>query len=767
MSWVRTNFNRAYSALGLAIPTIVKLVADGVLDGDADAPTGERWVEFDDAWTPGDIWDWHCAKGFSFEEPEDVATLIKVKQRLSCSAVPWSDAFLESLIELRDGEKLPKREARKLLGNPPEVWQAACDRYNALLGETVRVSAKHDPVELDELMDGAPEALCALKGSCLDPDRGILFEAPVAKATARVGAMEHGHVRWVATFAILVHPSHGGIGARLPDVLAMLERIAPSIGSGSLSDAALVERIMRDAMDFERGSGGPDVETVARYIELRELISAWMDWQEPDADTDDGAFLRSLLPADLPADLRAAVWVERERISVESLRARALSAAEVARRAGQRLVCVDGRLRQWERLTTVIDTGKTRVEADLDAGKEVAFPVRVSDTFRVIRPDGSVAPRLRQTVRMEIWPEDMLWLRTAEASGWSMQVESYMSADMKARSPARVAALARGDRRASASDGIFHQPGGSRRLFVVYAGTDPAGHPDDEHHPPHMIGLYSVSALVDSPNLSRETGRARRKVLAETGLPNHPTPMMGLTWWPGRLGQALPHLLLQHTGVVMLPYRQIRLLLAYGCAVARLELMSGLRIGETMQARHGSCFANRPLEDRVVATMRGRPKGWQRDRLWVIDKVTMRLLKRIKGWVVENWYADLGTLPFVAYGEPRKNREREQCSPARYLFQLYGRAALSWELNRCLHIATLGLPHAKAHDYRYAFAKLLRIRKASRQARAKALSHEIGSAMVDRYGDWECDGLDHDDGVVVALQDQLTREMLETMIDAG
>lgn len=766
MTWVRSNFARAYVSLRLAIPTIAKLVADGVLPGDLEAPARERWVEYDDAWKPKDIWDWHCAKGFAFEEPEDVADLVRTKQRLGSSGEAWSDDFLKALIELREGEELPKREARKLLGNPPEVWQPACDRYNELVGGAVRVSGKHEPVELEELMEGAPEALCALKGSCLDPDRGILFEAPEAKAMARVGAMAPGHVRWVATLAILVHPTHGGIAARLPDVLAMIERIAPQLGAGLVSDATLTERIMRGAMDPAGASGAPDVETVARYIELRELISAWMDWQEPDAGTDEGAFLRTLLPADLPAGVRAAVWEERERISVEALRARALSAAEVARRAGQRLICVDGRLRQWERLTTAIDVEMARIEADLDADRPVSFPVRVSDTFRVIRPDGSVAPRLRQTVRMNIVTEDMLWLRTAEASGWSMQVETYLSAETRALSPARVAARARGGKRTAVAGGEFHQPGGDRRLFVVYDSTSPARHPEDEHHAPFMLGLYAVSALVDSANLSRETGRARRRVVAEAGLPNHPTPMMGLTWWPGRLSQALPHLVLRHTGGVVLPYRQIRLLLAYGCAVARLELMSGLRIGETMQARHGSCFANRFLKDRIVATMRGRPKGWSRDRPWVIDKVTMRLIRRIKGWVIENWYADLGALPFVAYGEPRKNREREQCPPARYLFQLYQRAALTWELNRCLHIATLGLPHAKAHDYRYAFAKLLRVRRASRQARAKALSHDVGSAMVDRYGDWECEGLDDDDGVVIALQDQLTREMLGTMIDA-
>lgn len=768
MTWVRTNFWRAHQSLGLANAGLLTLVRDGVLPGDLEAPARERWIEYDDDWKAADIWSWHCAKGFAFQAPEDVAALVKTKRALGCSNEPWSDEFLQALVELRDGEPMIVRGAAKIFGgHPRSVYEAACDRYNELAGTAVRGNQTHEPIELEDLIDGAPEALRTLKGSCLDPDRGLLFEAPEAKAMARVGAMDRGHMRWVATLAILVHPTHGGAAARFPAVLAIIERIAAQLGAGLIADGSTVERAMRAVMAESRQSAGVDPELVGSYLRLRSLVLAWLDWQQPDPETEDGEFLRTLLPADLPADMKAAAWEEKERISVEALKARALNAGEVARRAGQRLLCVDGRLRQWERLTAAIDAEMARIEADLTDGKPVAFPVRVSDTFRVIRPDGSVAPRLRQTVRMEILTEDALWHRTAVGSGWSRQIDTYLSADMKARSPARIAALERGGQRASPSDGTFHRPGGDRRLFVVYAGTDPARHPDDEHHPPHMVGVYSVSALIESSNLSPETSRARRALIAATGLPIHPRTMMGLTWWPGRGGQALPHLLLRHTGRVMLPYRQIRLLLAYGCAVARLELMSGLRIGETMQARHGSCFANRPLKDRIVATMRGRPKGWPRDRLWVIDKVTMGLIKRIKGWVIENWYADLGALPFVAYGEPRKNREREQCPPARYLFQLHGRAADSRELNFCLLIATLGLPHAKAHDYRYAFAKLLRIRKASRQARARALSHETGSAMVDRYGDWECDGLDDDDSVVVELQEQLTREMLEEMIDAA
>lgn len=766
MTWVRSHLPRASADLGIARATIGKCVTDGTLHGELDTPTS-GWVEYDDEWDARGIWDHVCSLGFSFEQPEDVDKVVTIKQRMRCTALPWPDNFLIALVEMRDGAGLTKVEGMRLLGGPFQVAKAACERYAELAGSRVQSLVYHDPMELEDLLDEAPEPLTTLKGTCVDVDYGIVFEAPDPRLMGRVGAMRPGPLRWLSTLAILIHPQHGGLAQRLPAILGMVERLAIALGGGSVQDAALIEGIMRKALEVEDGDR-PDVTTVAHYLELRELVVAWFDWQPADPETEDGQFLLSLLPADLPPDLRARYWEEKLRISADVLRGRALSAAEVARRAGERLVCGDARLRQWERLTRVIDVEMARIETDFARGREVRFPVRVSDTFRVVRPDGSLVPKLRQIVRMEIVTEDMLWLEAAEGSGWSKQVDSYISSEMASRSPARAVARARRKSLPPPPDGPFHKPGGDRRLYVVYAGTDPAGHRDDEHHPPHLVGLYAVSALVESMNISPETSRRRRALIAETGLPATPKTLTGLTWWPfGEVSQAMPHIILRHTGRIMLPYKQLRLMLGYGCAVARLELMSGLRIGETMQARHGSCFANRSLKDRVVATMRGRPKGWPRDRLWVIDKVTMALLKRIKGWVVENWYADLGTLPFVEYGGKRRNAEQEHCTPARYLFQLFHRAANSHELNMCLRITMLGQPHAKAHDYRYAFAKLLSIRRASRRARARALSHGEGSPMVERYGEWECEALDGDDGVVAELQDQLAREMLEAMIDAG
>lgn len=631
----------------------------------------------------------------------------------------------------------------------------------------MRLGAKHEAIDFEDLMAPAPAPLRAMPGSCLDVVRGVLFERPTPEAAARVGSMRPSHARWVATAAILIHPTHGGRPGGLSALLAALERVAAGLGDAAFSDAAAIERVLRDALAGTLTGGVPDLETVCRYLELRELLTAWRDWLPPDPEGEDGRFLLSLVPADVPDDLRRAAWEERERISVAALQARAISAGEVARRAAARLVCVDVRLRQWERLSTVIDTQVRSIEADLEAGRPVAFPIRVSDTYRVVRPDGSVAGQLRQTVRVEIVTEDMLWLDAARGSGWSLQVESYLSGAAKSSSPARVAA-ARGARNgAPVGDGQYHSPGGGRRLFVVYAGTSPARHPDDEHHPPHLVELYGCSALIDSSNLSPELRRIRREVVERLGLQAHPTPMMGLTWWPGRTSQALPHLVLRHVGRIVLPYRQLRLTLAYGCAVARLELMSGLRIGESMQSREGGCFSEVDLPGRTVATMRGRPKGWRRDRLWVVDWTTMALLRRIKGWVVDNWYQAAGALPFVEYGEPKKNSDEVQCAPARYLFQMGGRAALTWELNQCLRIATLGLPHATAHDYRYAFGKLLKVRGATGRARARALSHVAGSAMVERYGDWDCQGLEDGDDVVAEHQERLDREVLGTLIDAG
>lgn len=165
--------------------------------------------------------------------------------------------------------------------------------------------------------------------------------------------------------------------------------------------------------------------------------------------------------------------------------------------------------------------------------------------------------------------------------------------------------------------------------------------------------------------------------------------------------------------------------------------------------------------------MRGRPKGWTRDRWWVVDPHTMALLRRIRRWVVEMWYSG-ADLPTVGYGRPRRNATRMNCPPAQYLFQIGGKAADGEVLTRCLRIATLGIVNARAHDYRYAFAKLLSVKRGLRRLRAAALSHagDDRSAMPEQYGDWDCEDLDDADAFVAEFQEEQLHGLLEGYLDA-
>lgn len=757
---VRTTINRAVSVLDASRPTIMSLVEHDALDGDLDLPRLERWVEYDPAWTGLDIWRRFSARGFAFEDEADLLPVLKVRGLLRVHGEPWCDGFLRALIAVRGGAELPFTEARRLLRGRLEVQQAAVARYAELNDGAVASLGRLEPVELEDLMEASPEPLRLLAGTCLDPQRGALFECPRDDWIARVGAMERGGPRWSATLAMLAHPTHGGLQGRVLRMLGMVERLAGLTRGAAMSDR---EATLPALKAMAEGEGG--LAMLKSYAELRELIAAWLEWQKPDPDTVEGAFLHALLPLELPEALRRFEWDERERVTVEGLRARAITAGEVARRASARLVCVEARLRQWDRLCRVIDDAIKRINDDLDAGRPVRFPVRVSDTYKVVRPDGSIAPGLRQTVSLDIEPEDRLWLETAKASGWERSVARYLGSAAAAQSPVALRSAERGGPDAAPGDGRFYVAGGERRFHAVYAGTAPAAEDSDECHAPFLVGLYAASALVPSAHMSGDQARARNALVDEPGLWGTPTVVRGLTWWTDRT--VLAHLALRHTGRVLLPYRQLRLTLAYGCAVARLELMSGMRLGETMQARHGACFREVPLGGRMVPTMRGRPKGWYRDRLWIVDRHTMALLKRIKGWVIENWHAGIGVLPIVEYGERKKNEERVQCPPARYLFLVGGRAARNEHLNMCLRIVTLGMPHARSHDYRYAFGKLLKLREATRRQRARALSHDERSAMVDQYGDWDCEGLEDNDMVVAEHQDALARELLEDLLLAA
>lgn len=760
MTLVRTTLNRASLALGIVVPVIKRLIALKALDGDLELARMECWVEYDPAWTRLDIWRRYVERGFAFMDEADVVDVVEVKKKLSSQGEPWDDGFLRAFAEVRGGRKLTMAEALKQLRGYPETQRAAVDRYAQLMGTLARAGRSFVPMELDDMMEDAPDAMQALGGTCLDEAMSVLFEKPDPAWIAQVGAMPPGHARWVATLTILSHPTHGGLQVRVPRLLDLLESIGDAIGTAPLSDGAAVEGVMRGLV--REGDGALAVGRMKSYSEIRELILAWIEWQAPDPESEHGAFLLSLLPAEMPTDLRALGRKASERVTLAALKARAITAGDVARRASARLSCMEGRLRQWDRLCNVVEQGIAEIEADLNAGREVEFPVRVSDTHCVIRPDGSLVPDLRQTVDLEILPEDMLWFEAAEASGWDDKVRAHLSAAQLARSPAALRNVDRKRRYAPSKDGVSFVPGGERRFHVRYVGTSPAGGVDDEHHPPFLVELYAGSALQISTHMTREQVRARNDLVDRVDLPRVPLAMMGLTWWNER-GPLAP-IVLRFTGGILLPYRQLRLALAYGYAIGRLELMTGLRIGESMQAREGDCFTRQALGERVVATMRGRPKGARRDRTWIIDDHTMSLLKRIKGWVIANWYAETGALPFVEYAVASKNKVRIHCPPARYLFQMGGRAASHEDLNMCLRIATLGMPQARSHDYRFAFGKLLRIRKATGRQRARALSHAEASPMVGHYGDWECEGLDEDDAIVAAHQEQLERELMEYAI---
>lgn len=769
LSLVTSSPHHVGRTLGIETNTVERLVRAGGLRGELDLPRTQRWVEYDPAWSRKDLWVQFAAQGFAFDDEGDVDVVVRIKRMLVVQDEPWCEDFLAALAQVRGRRAMLASEARTLLRGPDDVRAAAVKRYAEIAehAEATGAGCYYPPIELDELMQHAPDEMQALAGTCRDPDRGVLFEQPEANLMSRVGAMPLGQARWLATVALLVHPTHGGLSGRIPNILAMIERLSPEVEDGSFADPELMAQVLASIVAQFGEKGGPTLATINSYVGLQEMIAAYIDWQSLDPDDKDHAFVLSLLPAELPKALRKQVWKERERVTVDALKARAISAGEVARRAAQRLVCLHARLQQMDRLTQIADAEIAKIEQAWAAGKDVKFPIGISDTYRVIRPDGTVVPGLRQTVSLEIVTEEMLWLETTHGSDWERKVEQYLSAKARATSPRRADDKVIPGRYAAAKDGMYYEPGGDRRMFVRYAGTTPAASADDEHHPPYLVEVYAQSALVVSRHMSREQVRSRQAYVDEVGLERAPKAMMGLTWWTERVQHNLAHYVLRYTGRVLLPLKQIRLTLAYGSAVARLELMSGLRIGETMQARHGGCFKNATLGERLVATMTGRPKGWTRDRLWIVDGSTMKLLRQIKEWVIENWFADIGVLPIVEYGERNKNQVRLQCPPARYLFQTGGSAAKNEVLNRCLRIATLGMPHARSHDYRFAFGKLLRIRKATKRQRARALSHDEGSPMVPLYGDWDCEGLDEDDIVVALYQDDLEREQLEKMIDAA
>lgn len=777
MNLVRATFARASADLCAGFPLLERLVGESVLDGMVERLTPEnrhralrvdnrfeRWIEYDPAWSRSDIWARRVAMGFDFATGAELEAAVSLKIALKCSDVPFDDGFLLAVGLLLDGRALTKLEAKRRLRSKHAVYAAAVERYAELHGVRAKTQEVHRPRELDDVMEDAPAEFQAVPGTCLDEGRGILFEKPPLPLTSRVGAAPPDRLRWLATLAILVHPlerNHEHVGL----LVGVTDCMRSELGVGRAWDPDAVAGLMRRLLAREVTGRVDDIEMVRSYRKLRDLVLIYLEWQKPDPETVEGAFIHSLLPPALPPGMIDEEYGERDRLTVERLKARALSAGQVARRAKALQVSLHARFRQWDRLTNAATEAMDWVLAELAAGRPVELPLGVSDTWKVIRPDGTIAPCLKQRVDMEIVSEEGLLLEMAQATGWAPKVMEYMDAATKAQRPT-------GGRKVNTPknyvDGKLHVPGGGGRLFARYVGTFPAGGPGDEFHPPFLVPLYENSVLVSSHQMDPARIDARDAMVAAHYLEPAAPGMPGLTWWVERKNEALPHLAMRHLGKPLMPMRELRLTLAYGTAIARLELMTGQRLGETMQARRGGGFGPQELPGgRVVDAMRGRPKGWTRDRWWVVDPHTMALLRRIRRWVVEIWYPG-ADLPTVGYGRPRRNATRMHCPAAQYLFQIGGRAADGEVLNRCLRIATLGIVNARAHDYRYAFAKLLSVKRGLRRLRAAALSHDGDgrSPMPEQYGDWDCDGLDDADAFVAEFQEEQLHGLLEGYLDA-
>ncbi len=765
MTWVVGPINPAAQGFSMAGSSLKRLIRMGWLDGDADCDPRDGWVGYDDGWSRRDIWDRARASGFEFADEGELRSAIWAKHALHRNHEPYPDDFLVSMGRVRGGRALSARESEKLLGASASVAAAARRRYNELVGCSNGGAGPRPPeVDLEELLDDAPDWLARLRGSCRDPDRGVLFERPALAATSLAARVPPGPWRSLATMVALLREG-GSVKnrERTRAIIAMIRDL--SSGSDPLPPADPRVALAVEAMAAAEATGGRRVTSGTAWVELCDLVSAWLDWQQVDPG-DRSGFDPEVAPAPVSQAALRRFRADTERVDAATLSRRALMAGDIAGRASHRLLSVDARFRQWDRLANVIEDAMARVLHELDAGGRVPFPVGVSDTYKVVRPDGTVPTGLRQRVRFEIWSEETLWLLAWRSSGY--QVEANMARGFKglvtATKAARIAAWESG---AGAIGSPFMRQGGDRRLYAVYVATEPV-EAGEEHHAPFLVAAYAVSALADSAVHSVDMRAARSAFVDASGLPHYARRLTGLTWWAEERVGDLPAYVLRHAGRIIMPHRELRLLLAYGRAAIRLELLSGLRIGETMQVRKGGgCFAPAEVGGRRFFKMRGRPKGWPRDRLWAVDAPTVALLRQIGRWAVQTLYPGTSDLPIVPYAQPGKNSRRLVCPPARYLLQLGGRAAQVWELNLCIRLATLGMVHANSHDYRYAFAKLLKVRGATRMQRARALSHLPGSTVPDRYADWECEGLEPDDLVVAEAHEAMELAALEAMIDAG
>ena len=675
-----------------------------------------------------DLWAALCAAGWVIGDEAGLVRYREIRALLTDKHSPHPPAAALAALAL-EGAGATKHQIFKRLGGTFKTIGTVMTVIDRALGRPEREdrrSMKAAELPLDEFLTRYPQ-FTGLDGTCEDREfKGDIEPSPAL--LGRVGMMKSPQLEELTGLALMVLP--GRLSAKsIEVVLRMLEHLDEvREGSAPALGGALLDRLQAVTLDNEFALPLPKRDEMnLAYGFLRSNLRAWCDEVPPARRL----LFERLVPPPLPPTFSGAAEDLRDQVREARDAKRGKTAGPISKDREKYLNIGELRFRQIDRLANKAVAALRETERRLSAGEHVEFPVPVNDTYDVIRPDAGGIGNGSQTISVRIETAAALWEQCAAADiskgvapantiAWN-----WLSSEGKQRVAPRDAETP------AYAEGTNYSPELERDLRVVYLATRPV-RPGGEVVDPFWTTLFR-SRLFDPDRDITPAERAERDTLvAAIGFDPLKAPCPGLLSDSSTFGKSLTRAYRSSVSATrfVFPVEEFRHSMAIGRVVMRPELMRGMRIGESSQARgDAGAFSFRKFNGKVYYYISVVPKmAHGRSRRMVLDPITVTAFDRVRAIAVERWFRADGQMPVRDY-----HFKDKKLPAARYLLANASRTLIYAEMNLYLRVLTIGVISSASHSYKYGFAAMLKRGKAPEQVLRRGLNHVPGSDHSDAY----------------------------------
>lgn len=720
--------------------------------GDGPSATRARRIRVADTiMSKRDIWDAIGRAGWVIEDEAGLNRYLEIRSLLVNKHTPHPPAagLMASKLE---GPEATKHQIFRRLGGTFKGIGPVMDVIDRALGKPVREqrrSLRSSDLPLEEFLRRHP-LFVGLEGTCEDPEfKGRA--APPAAMLGRVELMKSADLAEMLGLMLMVAPGRGTM--KTADVALRLLEQLDEVGDGDAPalGAAMLERLKAFVIDNVFELPLPTRNNMTRmYKWMRTMLRGWCDELPPHRRS---TFERLIPPALTPLLADSADEIDRETREGRSRR-RETTAAPISHQRERFLNIAELRFRQTDRLVDKIVADLRQIERALAAGAPVAFPVTVSDTYFVVRPDAEGIGNGTQSISVRIETAAEIWEQVLRADMAAGMVPSRSAGWVWVSAARKQRLVPRADGEEPYVDGPSWHPALERELKVVYVATRPSS-VGGEFVEPFWTTLFRGRLFDPDKGMTPAERDDRMALVKAIGFDPIKAPCPGLLSDTSDAGKAMTRAYRRSVSTTsfVFPAEDFRYALAIGRGVMRPELMRGMRIGESSQARSDpGAFGFRKFDGKIYFYVSVVPKmGRGRPRRMVLDPITVMALERIRVIGVERWFCKDGQLATRAY-----HFKGKKLGPAQYLFANASRTLIYAEMNLCLRVLTVGVISSASHSYKFGFAAMMKRGKAPQGILNRGLNHVAGSDHSDAYARFFTD---QTVDAFIAEQQEVSRKM--------